>query len=174
MYHHYQNHQISHHHHQTKHNIPAPAGAPPTVGAQSRPHSSRFGDHYPLKPPGYSASGDYTDLAVSLEKANNDRKSIEMEHAALKDRLEIERKEAKKMKEEFEAKESERIAAAAAAAAANPSPTGRGGSVDNLSDPAHVANLLERAAMGHKIKEKINFLQYFLYTIFWFFFIIFI
>ena len=61
------------------------------------------------------------------------------------------------MKEEFEAKESERIAAAAAAAA-NPSPTGRGGSVDNLSDPAHVANLLERAAMGHKIKEKINFL----------------
>ena len=50
------------------------------------------------------------------------------------------------MKEEFEAKESERIAAAAA----NPSPTGRGGSVDNLSDPAHVANLLERAAMGIK------------------------
>jgi hypothetical protein len=43
-----------------------------------------------LKPPGYSASGDYTELAVSLEKANNDRKSIEMEHAALKDRLEIE------------------------------------------------------------------------------------
>jgi hypothetical protein len=57
------------------------------------------------------------------------------------------------MKEEFEAKESERIAAAAA----NPSPTGRGGSVDNLSDPAHVANLLERAAMGHKIKEKNKF-----------------
>ena len=56
-----------------KHNIPAPSGAPPPVGAQSRPHSSRFGDHYPLKPPGYSASGDYTDLAVSLEKANNDR-----------------------------------------------------------------------------------------------------
>ena len=138
-----------------KHNIPAPAGAPPPVGAQSRPHSSsRFGDHYPLKPPGCSASRDYTDLAVLLEKANNDRKSIEMEHAALKDRLEIERKEAKKMKEEFEAKESERIAAAAA----NPSPTGRGGSVDNLSDPAHVANLLERAAMGHKIKEKINFI----------------
>jgi hypothetical protein len=62
------------------------------------------------------------------------------------------------MKEEFEANESERIAAAAAAAAANPSPSGRGGSVDNLSDPAHVANLLERVAMGHKIKEKINFL----------------
>jgi len=38
-----------------------------------------------LKPPGCSASRDYTDLAVSLEKANNDRKSIEMEHAALKD-----------------------------------------------------------------------------------------
>jgi len=62
------------------------------------------------------------------------------------------------MKEEFEANESERIDAAAAAAAANPSPSGRGGSVDNLSDPAHVANLLERVAMGHKIKEKINFL----------------
>ena len=60
------------------------------------------------------------------------------------------------MKEEFEANESERIDAAAAAA--NPSPSGRGGSVDNLSDPAHVANLLERVAMGHKIKEKINFL----------------
>ena len=73
-----------------KHNIPAPSGAPPPVGAQSRPHSSRSGDHYSLKPPGYSASGDYTELAVSLEKANNDRKSIEMEHAALKDRLEIE------------------------------------------------------------------------------------
>jgi len=27
-----------------------------------------------------------------------------------------------------------------------------------LSDSAHVANLLERAAMGHKIKEKINFI----------------
>ena len=75
MYHHYQNHQI-YPPPSNKHNIPAPAGAPPPVGAQSRPHSSsRFGDHYPLKPPGCSASRDYTDLAVSLEQANNDRKS---------------------------------------------------------------------------------------------------